>query len=168
MNIRLSPTPDWTCPHCQRANEAFGPGRCQHCGLHMHSEREQQLRLSICQPAVSQLQAILSTESSLTTKAKMEEIQRILPSLTPLEELQPTWQAWLHPVKEIFQQWQTAYAAFQRQWIMHLAILAILLLAPLLIGLLTRDLMLAGLLLLPVFGWLWIGIWTFRRTNMPR
>lgn len=160
MNLPLPDFPTWTCPHCLGPNEAFGPARCQHCGLHMLSEQEHQIRIGRSHPAAEQIQKM---DSSISLK----DIQPLLKDLSLLERLQPEWVEWLKPVRLQVKRREEKEAAFQRQWRLHLLVLGLLILAPILARLVSADGMLVGLLCLPIAGWAWIGLFEFRRQRKP-
>lgn len=160
MKLISSDFPAWICPHCLGPNEAFGPARCQHCGLHMLSEQEHQIRIKRAKPAADKIQKMNSDFSLL-------DIQPLLSDLSLLERLQPEWAEWLEPVRTQVKRREEQEAAFQRQWRLHLMVLGLLILAPILARLVSADGMLVGLLCLPIAGWAWIGLFEFRRQRKP-
>lgn len=165
MPVTLTSIPDWTCPHCLGPNEAFGPARCQHCSLTMLSDAEQHHRTEIARPAADQLAAVFSTEQS--DHINFQGIQPQVEAIAPLTTLQPEWAKWLEPVRKQMAEWRGAESAYRRQWRSHLLILGLLILAPILVGWMSADWMLVGLLSLPIAGWAWIGLIEFRRKNKP-
>lgn len=165
MSITLSHIPTWTCPHCLGPNEAFGPARCRHCSLTMLSDAQQAHRLHKAQPAAEALAQTFSPNQ--TEKINWPGIQPFVQAITPLTTLQPEWAEWLLPVQQQLAAWEGAEAAFRRQWRSHLLILGILILAPILVGWMSADWTLVGLLSLPIAGWAWIGLVEFRRKNKP-
>lgn len=165
MPVTLSSIPDWICPHCFGANEAFGPARCQHCSLTMLSDAEQHHRITIARPAVEQLTSVFSPAQS--GKNNFQEIQPQVDAITLLTTLQPEWAKWLSPVGKQMAEWKDVETAYRRQWRSHLLILGLLILVPILVGWMSADWMLVGLLSLPIAGWAWIGLFEFRRKNKP-
>ncbi len=165
MPFILSSIPAWKCPHCFGPNEAFGSERCQHCSLTMLSNAEQHHRIEIAQPAVQHLIEVFSSDQS--DKINFQEIQPQIDAITPLITLQPEWATWLEPARRQMAEWRGAEAAYRRQWNSHLFILGVLILAPILVGWMSADWTLVGLLSLPIAGWAWIGLFEFRRKNKP-
>lgn len=165
MSVILSSIPAWKCPHCFGPNEAFGSARCQHCSLTMLSDAEQHHRIKTAQPAAAYLTGVFSSAQS--DNINFLEIQPQLDAIAPLTTLQPEWAAWLEPVQQRMAVWKGAESAYRRQWRSHLLILGLLILAPILVGWMSADWTLVGLLCLPVAGWAWIGLFEFRRKNKP-
>lgn len=165
MPVILPSIPDWICPHCFESNEAFGPARCQHCSLTMLSDAEQQHRMENARPAAEQLTSIFSAAQS--GKINFQEIQPQIDAIAPLITLQPEWARWLEPAGKQMAEWEGVELAYRRQWRSHLLILGLLILAPILVGWISADWMLVGLLSLPIAGWAWIGLFEFRRKNKP-
>lgn len=165
MPVILSPIPDWKCPLCFGPNDAFGSARCQHCSLTMLSDAEQQHRIKTAQPAALYLTEIFSSTQS--ENINFREIQPQIDVIAPLTTLQPEWATWLEPARRQMTEWRSAEAAYRQQWKSHLLILGVLILAPILVGWMSADWTLVGLLSLPIAGWAWIGLFEFRRKNKP-
>lgn len=148
----------FSCPHCLAANPAFGAQRCVACKLNMHSDQEQLVLQKQIEPLVSQL-----GELTRSAKQNLGEIQPLLSKIAPysqkyafLEEVIQATQTEIEPLQR---------AAYDRQkrLVIHLAILLVLLIAPLLSSWWEAPLYLTGLFMLPVIGWFALGIWPLVR-----
>ncbi|MEL7532477.1 MAG: hypothetical protein AAFN10_14260 [Bacteroidota bacterium] len=147
-----------SCPHCLAVNPAFGAQRCVACKLNMRSDQEQALLQKQIEPLVGQLEELMrSAEQNLA------QIQPLLGKIAPyqqkyafLEELVQNTSVEIEPLQ---------IAAYQKQkrLVIHLAILLVLLIAPLLSSWWKAPLYLTGLFMLPVVGWLILGIWPLVR-----
>ncbi len=131
----------------------------------MLSDAEQQHRMKNAHSAAEQLTSVFS--SAQPGKINFQEIQPQVDAIALLTTLQPEWAKWLEPVRKQMSEWRGAESAYRRQWRSHLLILGLLILAPILVGWMSADWMLVGLLSLPIAGWAWIGLIEFRRKNKP-
>lgn len=158
--------PSFTCPHCLEANPPFGPARCAHCGLTMISDREQYVREHQLPQWWAELRD-LQTRQSPSQLVHMREMQRLVAAWTPYEKLSPSWKGLLQPMRHSVAHWEARQARYQQQWRLHVAILVLLLLAPALAWWISGDPLLGFLLVLPAFGWTWLGLIEFRRKHRP-
>ncbi len=146
------------CPHCMTQNPAFGGQRCISCKLNMRSDQEQAVLQKQLKPLVEQLDELMrSAEQNLS------QIQPLVDKLTPYQQTYAFLEEVLHKTKSEIEPLQIAAYHKQKRLVIHLTILLVLLIAPLLSSWWQAPLYLTGLFMLPVVGWLFLGIWPLVR-----
>lgn len=90
-------------------------------------------------------------------------IQPRLARLAPWDELNHLLQPSPATLAQQLRPLRAAYTHYRRQWLIHRLIFLFLCQGPLLALWLSHDLLLPGLLALPVLGWGWLGLWQYRQ-----
>ena len=124
----------------------------------MRSDQEQAVLQKQLKPLVEQLDELMrSAEQNLS------QIQPLVDKLTPYQQTYAFLEEVLHKTKSEIEPLQIAAYHKQKRLVIHLTILLVLLIAPLLSSWWQAPLYLTGLFMLPVVGWLFLGIWPLVR-----
>ncbi|MEM6346149.1 MAG: hypothetical protein AAF927_19830 [Bacteroidota bacterium] len=146
------------CPHCLTENPAFGEQRCISCKLNMRSNQEQAILQKQLKPLVGQLDELMRS-----AEQNLRQIQPLLDQLAPYQQKYAFLEEVLQKTKTTIEPLQIAAYHKQKRLVIHWTILLALLIAPLLSSWWQAPLYLTGLFMLPVVGWLILGIWPLLR-----
>jgi hypothetical protein len=153
------------CPHCLEPNPAFGPQRCQSCGLNMFSNQIQALREKRIRPLAEQLEKqLLNLKGGKDPASAAAYAYQLLDALEPYEKVEE-----LSFLPELLQEARQQLEPFPRKkqrdrsLQLNIFILVLLALFPLSFLMIGGEPLVVGLLSLPVVGWAYLGIYAYVR-----
>lgn len=147
------------CPLCREENKAIDAQRCSHCGMLMMSNKDYAQMMNEVAPLIDEINQHLSPTPSAQ---RWRSVQPLLAHLEPYHDSFPFIK---DLIKFVYEQTvkDRAYIKFQQMYRLNIFILFILILMPLGAKLAGAGPEIWGLLILPVFGWIWLGVILFRK-----
>lgn len=156
----MLPERKMTCPHCLAENPAFGPQRCEHCGMNMISDQFQAIREQKIKPLAEKLdEQLLFIRAGKDQAAAVSYARELYNGLVIYEK-----HTELAFIKPLLAEAQEALAPFPErpkanpQVFMNYIVFALLFLFPVISFMMYENLVVLILLTLPLIGWFVIAI----------
>lgn len=152
------------CPHCDTSNPAFGEQRCVQCSLNMRSDQEQMQLQEEIRPLWIKMEKMTQDWEADTTQSPNEEhLSEWMEQAAALAPEYPFLGDYLLSLRGRLTPW---LAVLRKRRLLRLNgfILGGLCIPPLLALMWSADIVLVGMLTLPVFGWAYLGIYSLMRS----